>query len=158
MDDAADSGPDEAGIYALDSEYLECAVQVGMASGKVIRVTVPSEPDPEAATENSLLDRIDGYLSGLEEEDFSDVEVGLTVPTDHRAVLEAVRTVPYGTEVPVEKLARMAAGVDPDDEETVRTALDGNPVPLIVPDHRVRNGPSGAPPRVEQRLRSLEGL
>ncbi|PSP51631.1 cysteine methyltransferase, partial [Halobacteriales archaeon QH_3_68_24] len=27
-----------------------------------------------------------------------------------------------------------------------------------IPDHRVRDAPSSAPPAVEQRLRSLEGL
>jgi methylated-DNA-[protein]-cysteine S-methyltransferase len=73
-------------------------------------------------------------------------------------VLEALRQVPYGEDVSVERLARMAAGVDPDDETTVRTALAENPVPLVVGDHRVRDGPSAAPPAVEQRLRSVEGL
>lgn len=157
MDGSGGPGPD-GGIYALDSGYLDCAVQVGRASGKVISVSFPREVDPEAVTDDPLLDRIEGYLSGLEKEDFSDVEVGLTVPTDHRAILEALRGVPYGESVSVETLARMAAGVDADDTETVRMALDGNPVPLIVPDHRVRDGPSAAPPKVEQRLRSLEGL
>jgi methylated-DNA-[protein]-cysteine S-methyltransferase len=53
------------------------------------------------------------------------------------------------------------AGLDDENEAdvtTVRTALDANPVPVVVPDHRIRDGPSSAPPRVEQRLRSLEGL
>ena len=45
-----------------------------------------------------------------------------------------------------------------EDQQQVREALAANPVPLLIPDHRVRDGPSGAPPEVEQRLRSLEGL
>jgi methylated-DNA-[protein]-cysteine S-methyltransferase len=40
----------------------------------------------------------------------------------------------------------------------VREALAANPVPLLIPDHRVRDGPSGAPPPVEQKLRAVEGL
>jgi methylated-DNA-[protein]-cysteine S-methyltransferase len=45
-----------------------------------------------------------------------------------------------------------------DDLVSVREALSENPAPLFVPDHRVRDGPSGAPGVVEQRLRSVEGL
>ena len=58
-------------------------------------------------------------------------------------------------------LAGMTSGLDPtskDDRDLVRTALAENPVALLVPDHRVRDGPSGAPPIVEQRLRSIESL
>ncbi|RDZ98709.1 cysteine methyltransferase, partial [Haloferax sp. Atlit-6N] len=37
-----------------------------------------------------------------------------------------------------------------------RTALAENPVPLFVPDHRVRDAPSGAPASVAERLREIE--
>jgi len=47
---------------------------------------------------------------------------------------------------------------DQDDQQQVREALAANPVPLLIPDHRVRDGPSGAPPAVEQKLRVVEGL
>ena len=95
-----------------------------------------------------------------EPDTFDDVAVALTVPTDHRAILTATREIPYGSQTTVEGLVGMA-GLDPEDEDAVeeaRTALAENPVPLIIPDHRVRDGPSAAPPEVEQRLRSLEGL
>jgi methylated-DNA-[protein]-cysteine S-methyltransferase len=49
-------------------------------------------------------------------------------------------------------------GDDQDDLIVVREALAENPVPVIVPDHRVRDGPSALPPAVEQKLRSLEDL
>jgi methylated-DNA-[protein]-cysteine S-methyltransferase len=55
----------------------------------------------------------------------------------------------------------MTADLDPEDDgdlTTLRTALANNPAPLVIPDHRVRDGPSAAPPPVEQKLRSLEGL
>lgn len=151
---------EEAGIYARESPILDRAVQIGQASGKVLRVTFPSEPDDDAEPEHPLLDRIFAYLEG-NQDDFEDVEVALTMPTDQRPALESVRQVRYGEDVDVETLTRMTPGLDADDEEdqrTVREALASNPAPLVIPDHRVRDGPSAAPAEVEQRLRSLEGL
>lgn len=149
-----------AGIHARESDYLERFVQLGVAGGKVVSVSFPRVADEEATAEHPLLDRVFRYLEGAAD-DFADVDVGLTVPSDQRAVLEALRGVSYGEQVSVEKLARMTPDLDPEDEadrELVRRSLAGNPVPLVIPDHRVRDGPSGAPPEVEQRLRSLEGL
>jgi methylated-DNA-[protein]-cysteine S-methyltransferase len=151
----------EEGIYALESGFLGHAVQVGVASSRVISVSFPETPDEDAGSGYPLLDRIQRYLDGAEV-DFGDVEVALTVPTDQRSVLETVRGIPYGEQVSVKELAAMSPGVDPEDDDdldlVVRTALDENPVPLVVPDHRIRDGPSGAPPPIEQRLRSIEGL
>lgn len=151
----------DAGIYAKESPYLDRYVQLGIASGRVLSVSFPDTSDEEAEADHPILDRIFEYLDGLEEIDFDDVEVALTVPTDQRAVLEQVREIPYGDQVSVETLARMTPGLDHEDEDDiilVRTALNENPAPLLIPDHRVRDGPSAAPPAVEQKLRSLEGL
>ena len=156
--DSADA--DAPGIFATESAYLDRYVQVGLAGGKVLSVSFPRAPDDDAGTDHPLLDRIERYLEGARDS-FDDVDVGLTVPTDHRRVLEALRGVPYGEQVSVERLTALTADLDPDeeaDQELVRTALAENPIPLVVPDHRVRDGPSGAPPDVEQKLRSLEGL
>jgi methylated-DNA-[protein]-cysteine S-methyltransferase len=149
----------ETGIYARESPYLERYVQLGVASEKLINVSFPEEPNKSAEGEYPLLDRIFAYLEGKSDE-FTDVDIALTVPTEQRTVLEALRNVPHGEDVSVERLARMAGLDDADQEDlgTVRTALSTNPVPIVVPDHRIRDGPSSAPPRVEQRLRSLEGL
>ena len=151
---------EQVGIFARESSYLERFVQIGVAGGRVISLSFPETPDPDATEEHELLDRIFAYLEGVED-DFADVEVALTTPTDQRQVLEATRKIPYGEQVNTETLARMAGVFDPDEDDdlnTVRIALDENPVPLLIPDHRVRDGPSAAPPAVEQRLRSLEGL
>ncbi|PSP55871.1 cysteine methyltransferase [Halobacteriales archaeon QS_1_67_19] len=151
---------DVAGIFARESQYLERYVQLGIASGRVLSVSFPETPDEESESEHELLDRIEAYLEGVEDE-FDDVEVALTVPTDQRRALDRVREVPYGDQIDVETLARMTSGIDhaeEDDLNTVRTALTENPAPLVIPDHRVRDGPSAAPPAVEQKLRSLEGL
>ena len=151
---------DDAGIYARESASLDRYVQFGCASGRLLSVSFPREPDAEATDGHELLDRIAAYLAG-EEDDFADVNVALTVPTDQRDVLEQVREVPHGEQVSVEQLARMTAGLDAEDDgdlQTVRTALANNPAPVVVGDHRVRDGPSAAPPAVTTRLRSLEGL
>ncbi|SDQ37737.1 MGMT family protein [Natronobacterium texcoconense] len=157
----------DAGIYARESSYLDCYVQLGVASGRVLDVSFPDHPDDEATVvtddseESPVLERIFEYLDGLEEVTFDDVQVALTVPTDQRSILEQVRQIPYGDQVGVEALTRMTPELDADDEDDqilVRTALDANPAPILIPDHRVRDGPSAAPPAVEQKLRSLEGL
>jgi methylated-DNA-[protein]-cysteine S-methyltransferase len=154
-------GTDEvAGIFARESLYLGRYVQLGIASGRVLSVSFPERPDEEAQPDHELLDRVEAYLGGVED-DFDDVIVALTVPTDQRKVLERVRQIPYGDQIDVETLTRMTSGLDhteEDDLNTVRTALDQNPTPLLIPDHRVRDGPSAAPPDVEQKLRSLAGL
>jgi methylated-DNA-[protein]-cysteine S-methyltransferase len=150
----------EEGIYASYSPYLERYVQLGFASGRVLSVSFP-EKEPDAEDEHDLLDRIEEYLDGVTEDEFADVEVALTVPTEERSVLQTVRELPYGENVTVEQLAAMTPSLDPDDDvdlNVVRNALAGNPAPLLIPDHRVRDGPSAAPAAVEQKLRSLEGL
>lgn len=147
------------GIFARESSYLGTWVQLGIASQQIVQVSFPETPASEADADHDILDRIFAYFEGAKD-DFRDVEVALTVPTDHRSVLLATREVPYGSQTSVEGLVGMA-GLDPDDEDSIdsaREALAQNPVPLFLPDHRVRDGPSSAPPQVEQRLRSLEGL
>ncbi|MCU4719492.1 methylated-DNA--[protein]-cysteine S-methyltransferase [Halapricum hydrolyticum] len=151
---------DAAGIYARESSILDRHVQTGVAGERVLAVSFPDEPDEQAGSDHPLLDRIESYLEG-ERDDFADVTVALTVPTDRRSVLEALRDVPYGEDVSVEQLTRMTPGLDPEeasDRETVRMALRENPAPLLLPDHRVRDGPSAAPSDVVDQLRRIEGL
>lgn len=151
---------DTAGIYARHVPVLGRCVQVGVAQGRVLSVDFPGTPREGAVADNALLDRIEAYLGG-EREDFADVTVALTLPTDRRRVLEAVRRIPYGESATVEQLLRMTAGLDEDEAEdrrTVETGLAGNPAPLLVPDHRVRDGPSAAPDDVADHCRRIESL
>ncbi|WP_338741683.1 MGMT family protein [Haloplanus salilacus] len=144
------------GIHAHESPTLGRAVQLGVAGGRVISVSFPETPPADADPDHPLLDRIFDYLDG-DDDHFDDVTVALTVPTEQREVLEAVRTVPYGETIGVARLARLA-GLDDDEEsdlEAVRTALRSNPTPLFVPDHRI-TGPGATPPDVAERLRALE--
>lgn len=144
-----------AGIYARESAHLDRHVQIGVVGGRVISVTFPGSAE-NAAQDHPLLDRIFAYLNGREES-FEDIDTGLTVPTEHRAVLESTRKIPYGQAVDVDQIAR-TSGLDADDDEIVRDALGDNPIPLVIPDHRVRDAPSGAPTGIERRLQALEGL
>ncbi len=149
-----------SGIFVRESPYLQRYVQLGFASNRLLSVSFPETDNPNFKTEHPLLDRVEAYLEG-ESDSFEDVNVAITRRTDYWDVLEALRSVPYGEGVTVEALARSTSGLDPEDEsdhQLVRTALSNNPVPLVIPDHRVSDGPSSAPPAVEQRLRSLEGL
>lgn len=151
---------DVAGIYAHESAYLDRYVQVGIAQGRVISVSFPQTPDEGAEDEHTVLDRIGAYLDGVEET-FEDVQVALTVPTDQRQVLEAVREIPYGQGTSVDRLTRMTPGLDGEsdgDLRAVREALTENPAPLLIPDHRVRDGPGGTPPGIVDKLRSIEGI
>ncbi|MFC6731953.1 MULTISPECIES: MGMT family protein [unclassified Haladaptatus] len=151
---------ESAGIYARESDYLDRFVQIGVASGRVISVSFPDKAPADANPDHPVLDRIFAYLEGVQES-FDTVDVALTVPTAHRRVLDTVRQIPYGQQYTVERIARMTPELDPQDDADltlVRTALDENPTPILIPDHRVRDGPSAAPPEIEQKLRSLEGL
>lgn len=149
-----------AGIYAREIAPLDMPVQLGIASGRVIAVSFPENPPVDADAEHPVLDQIAAYCGG-EPVDFESIQVALTVPTDQRAVLETVRTIPHGENLTVQQVTRMTATLDAESEtdlDVVRTALATNPVPLLVPDHRVGDGPSGAPATIERQLRSIEGL
>lgn len=146
----------DAGIYARHVPALDRVVELGIAQGRVVGVSFPSEPSAAAAADHPLLDRLADVL-GEGGEDLADVEVALTVPTDRRAVLESVRSIPRGETVDVATLARLAGldGEDESDRATVEAALRGNPIPLFVPDHRVE-APGATPDEVVRRLRALE--
>lgn len=146
------------GTYARFSRFLDTHVQFVLEDGAVVEVTFPERAADTAGDDHPLLDRIDAYLSGTDPEDFDDVRVRLELPADEVEILEAVREIPYGEAHSVKELLHEVLAVDDADTALVREALDANPVPLLIPDHRVRAGPSGAPPRIEQRLRSLERI
>lgn len=146
-----------SGVFAREYEPLDRAVEVGFAGGRVIAVSFPETVPDDADGTHDLLDRIGDYLRGTED-DFTDVAVGLTVPTDGRTVLESLRKVPYGEEVSVSRLTRLAGldDNDADDLSTVKETLRENPIPLLFPDHRVQGGPYATPRGVSETLRNLE--
>ncbi|ELZ91779.1 methylated-DNA--protein-cysteine methyltransferase [Haloferax mucosum ATCC BAA-1512] len=150
---------DISGIYARESATLGRPVQIGVVSGKVISVSFPDALPADAESEHEHLDTILDAIDGADV-NLTEIPIGLTIPTDQRSVLEALRNVPRGDSIDTSLLVRMA-GLDPDaddSERVVREALASNPVPIVVPDHRVRDGPSAAPDEVAAALRQAEGL
>ncbi|MFC5278579.1 MGMT family protein [Halorubrum rubrum] len=148
-----------SGVFAREYDAIGRAVEVGFAGGRVIAVSFPEKVPDDADGDHDVLDRVGAYLRG-DRETLGDVEVGLTVPTDRRRVLDALREVPYGESASVSRLTRLA-GLDDDDAEDldlVTGALRENPIPLFLPDHRVEGGPYATPADVRESLRRVEGL
>jgi methylated-DNA-[protein]-cysteine S-methyltransferase len=148
------------GIFAREFSTLEGVVQVGIANGRVISVSFPETPEPNTEPTHAVLDWIEAYLAGTRT-DVTEIETGLTVPTDQRTVLETVRKIPYGESLELTRVVARSPGLDPEEEadvEVARTALAENPIPLFVPDHRVEGTDGGAPPEIRSVFRSVEGL
>lgn len=148
-----------SGVFARRYEELSAAIEVGFAGGRVIAVSFPETVPDDAETDHELLDRFGAYLRG-EPDEFADVAVGLTVPTDQRVVLERLRDVGYGEQASVSRLTRLAAldDNDPDDLDVVTRALRENPLPILLPDHRIRGGPYATPSAIRTSLRRTEDL
>ncbi|AUX07915.1 methylated DNA-protein cysteine methyltransferase [Halalkaliarchaeum desulfuricum] len=145
------------GVFARQFDRIGRVVQLGLASGRVISVSFPESAPADADTDHPLLDRIGAYLGG-ERDDFEDVGVALTLATDRRRVLEATRKIPYGETATVSQVVQLSGlnPDEPDDVETVRDALDENPTPLFIPDHRVE-AKTATPEDVAETLRGIEG-
>ncbi|MDQ3866034.1 MAG: methylated-DNA--[protein]-cysteine S-methyltransferase [Actinomycetota bacterium] len=106
-----------------------------------------------------LRDRIVGYFRG-EPDDFIDVEVDLDGSTAfQRAVVAALRAVPYGDTVTYGELAALAG--HPNAHRAAGTVCACNRFPIVVPCHRVvaahSLGPYGAlGTEYKRRLLALE--
>ena len=147
------------------------------ADGKVGRVVLPKESREEAllsaraglppsAVEDetafdSLPERLKDYFEG-KRIDFSDtlVELGALPPFARKALLEC-KKVPCGTVVTYAEIARRAGS--PRACRAVGNAMASNPVPIIVPCHRVvgSNGGLGgfsAGLDWKRKLLKLEGI
>lgn len=146
-----------AGIFARHSTYLDRYVQIGVVGNRLIAVSFPSEQPPDVESDHVILDTIERYLDGVTEE-FKDVELALTVDSPTRAVLDTIREIPYGHERDLATIAKLTPEIDSDAIDEVETALRENPVPPVVPGHRVSNGPSPTPKEITRRFRKLEGL
>ncbi|MFD1569038.1 MGMT family protein [Halorubrum laminariae] len=168
---------DTSGVFARYFDEIGRAVEVGFAGGRVIAVSFPPETPTDAEADHELLDRIGASLRGDAADDgdtspgdgperlddvpgrFDDVQIGLTVPTDQRRVLDALRSILPGESISVSRLARSAGydDNDADDLDTVTRALRENPIPILIPDHRVQGGPYATPAPVRDVLRRNEG-
>lgn len=144
------------------------SLHVGHRNGQVCEVDFLPDgeiadwpPPPEWA---DLHARLQGYLRG-EPQDFSDVPLDLEALTPFRQqVLRILQSVPYGTVRSYGWLAQ-ACG-KPGGSRAVGQALGHNPIPVILPCHRVisangqlggfmRSAPEGRD--IKTRLLTLEG-
>ena len=92
-----------------------------------------SEPPPAV---QRVLERVRGLLRG-EPVDLADVALDLAeVPEFNRKVYDVARAVPPGRTITYGEIAKKI-GVGPERAREVGQALGRNPVPIIVPCHRV---------------------
>jgi len=99
------------------------------------------------------------YLAGTRRTFAVPVDLG-AAPPFHRTVYKALRSVPFGRTVTYAALARRAGS--PRAARAVGQAMAHNPVPLVVPCHRVvaSAGPGGfgGGLALKRRLLALEGV
>jgi len=118
--------------------------------------SVTLAPPSEAIGE--LVSRITAYASG-ERSDFSDVPLDLDgVPDFHRRAYAALLRIGWGETITYGALARQLGDVTL--SRAVGQAMGANPVPLIVPCHRVlasdgKPGGFSAPGGAESKIRML---
>lgn len=121
---------------------------VGVSDGKVVRVSLRQSErafsealardgyrpvhDPQALA--PVLAQIREYLEGRRRAIDAEVELSRLTPFS-RAVLEETRNVPAGSVASYADIARRIGR--PRAYRAVGRALSGNPVPLIVPCHRI---------------------
>lgn len=120
---------------------------------------VEAPPNPTMA---AVIERIRACLRGRTDS-FRDVAVEFgSLPPFTRAVLEVLRRVEPGRTITYAQLAELSGS--PGASRAVGQAMARNPVPLIVPCHRVlaRRGPGGFSGGIglptKRRLLALEGV
>lgn len=127
-------------------EYIE---QTGLLDARFVLLSDYSLP---------VVDKFCAYYEGAVINDW-DIELSLdTLPPFSRKVLEFVYTIPYGKTLTYAEIAR-AVG-QPKAFRAVGQALKRNPLPLIIPCHRVvaTNGPGGftSPGGIATKLEMLQ--
>ena len=121
-----------------------------------------TEPPPQIA---SVVAEAKRYFAG-ERIDFSAITLDLkNVDPFRRTIYDALRKVGFGETVTYGELAKRAGANEPQAAQDVGVAMARNPVPLIIPCHRVlaaggKLGGFSAPGRTEakQRMLALEGV
>ena len=122
----------------------------------------PADPPPAVA---AVIDQAKRYFAG-ERIDFTPIDLDLSgVDPFRRAIYDALRKVGFGETVTYGELAKRAGAAEPQAAQDVGVAMARNPVPLIIPCHRVlaaggKLGGFSAPGRTEakERMLALEGV
>ena len=122
----------------------------------------PAAPPPAIA---AVIEEAQRYFAGARI-DFTAIPLDLKqVDPFRRAIYQALRKVGFGETVTYGELARRVGATEPTAARDVGVAMARNPVPLIIPCHRVlaaggKLGGFSAPGRTEakQRMLALEGV
>jgi methylated-DNA-[protein]-cysteine S-methyltransferase len=109
------------------------------------------------------IDQLQSYAGG-HREDFSAIILDLTgIAAFEQSVYAVARTIPFGETLSYGEIARQIEA--PDAARAVGQALGRNPIPIIIPCHRILakghriggfSAPGGA--RTKERLLALEGV
>ncbi len=122
----------------------------------------PAEPPPHIA---AIIDQTRQYFAG-ERIDFDAIGLDLSsVEPFRRAIYDALRKVAFGETVTYGELAKRVGANAPQAAQDVGVAMARNPVPLIIPCHRVlaaggKLGGFSAPGRTDtkEKMLALEGV
>lgn len=146
------------GVFTGYSTVLDNWIQLGLASGRAISCSFhATQPDANEILPPSFQDLLDTLDAGTPIE-VTDYPIALTVPTPKRQIYETVRTIPAGESRSLDSLSRSIPFESDSSIDTVRAALGTNPIPLLIPDHRVTEPVGTTPPTVRERLREIERL
>lgn len=147
-----------AGVQLPEKDRAATARRLAAKCGSIGE----ADPPPSIAT---LIDNIRKYLAG-EKIDFSTIAVDLDGIDDFRCkIYQALRTIGFGRTTTYGELARTIGIADWEGARDVGEAMGRNPIPIIIPCHRVlaANGKLGGfsaygGPTTKQKLLALEGV
>jgi methylated-DNA-[protein]-cysteine S-methyltransferase len=148
----------ESSIGAIGIEATEEGVRRVRLPGEAARRAVTHDAGPSADTVAAAASQLQEYLGG--ERDVFDLTLDWDgVEQVHRRVLETLCEVaPFGTTITYGELARRTGVEDPRD---IGVMMSRNPLPLVVPCHRVVAadglGGYGGGLDLKRRLLELEG-
>jgi methylated-DNA-[protein]-cysteine S-methyltransferase len=159
-------GGTPAGEAAMSIDSPVGTIGVESTTAGLRRVRLPGDHRDDSTGDGSAAvnteraaAQIEEYLRG-EREEFDVVLDWTGVDATHRHVLETLREIaPFGTTVTYGELGRRAGIDDPRD---VGVLMARNPIPLVIPCHRVVAsdglGGYGGGLELKQRLLELEGV
>lgn len=144
--------------FAVRSPLVTLAVTIDAGALVGIRFHADPGPSPRSALGREVRDQLHAYLAGERRHFDLPLELGGTV--FQRAVWEALQRIPYGETRSYAQVARVIGR--PRASRAVGRANHNNPVPIVVPCHRVVGADGaltgfGGGLELKERLLGLEG-
>ena len=131
----ARAGAEALHLYARFSEDLGMFINMALRNGEVTSVSMTGEePSEPHGADHPYLARITEHLS-TGKDDLKDIPVSISVTPFEREVLNALREIPLGEVLTYGEVARKLGR--PRAARAVGGACARNPVPIIIPCHRV---------------------